>query len=946
VGELVVTGSRIRTTTYNSPDPLTVITAEQAELTGEVDTAQILQLSTVAANAVQINNFFTGFITTGGPGVNTLSLRGLGAQRTLFLLNGERMGPAGVGGTVGPVDLNTIPSSQIDHIDILKDGASSIYGSDAVAGVVNVITKTAQDGGDIHVFGNPSQGGGGNQYQVDASWGKTFDKGYITAGFDFYRQDALTLGQRSYLSCRQDLAFDATTGQRADIIDPATGQPKCQNILANGVVDLALGFQEYVANPAAVSGGGPQGIDVNGFQAVGLVFPGNPAATRASAGLEPSNSSLYEENTAISPVSRYTFTLFGQYDLAPHAELYGSMLLNQRDSAQNLIDQFFIVTVDNGNPGNQALGPSPIVAGANGFIFPVPVILQKAPSGQTVDYGRFVGGVKGDLPNFGSLTDWTYDVYGQYSRSDGDYVQVYSKNDRVNATAGSSSCDVNIAPLGGESMAQAEPGVACVPVNYFAAVENGGFTPAEAAFLYSSETGHTTYEQEYVEGSATGNIISLPAGPLGGAFGFELRREAIDDVPGADFINSNVYNFTTSGITKGSEEVEEAYGELQVPILKAAPLVESLNLDVSGRYSHYSSYGSNYTYKGTLDWKVTDWLAFRATYGTAFRAPALYELFLANQTSFLNQISIDPCIDYGQSTQSQTVKNNCASLGIPPNYTGNGSSAEILTGGGAGHLKPETSIAETVGIVLTPKIWDQNFNIAADYYSFDISNQIQQFGSANILEQCFSAQNFPNNPFCTLFNRDPVTHLITLVNDDYVNVAKEIDQGLDLDITWKGDINDQYKLTIESSLAWTFYTNTFLLGGSENNFLGQIGQPKFVGNIDWRVDHGPWTFNYFLYMIGPSSDNPFVGTETFNYMETGENVVSNFSVPFYSISNIAVRRKFDKFTAEFGVKNLFNQAPPALSDLDSFQSHIGLSPLVSQYDIIGRSFYFDLDAKF
>jgi iron complex outermembrane receptor protein len=202
VGEVVVTGSRIKTTTFNSPDPLTVITAEQAELSGGVDTAQILQLSAVAANAQQINNYFTGFVTTGGPGANTLSLRGLGSDRTLFLIDGQRLGPAGVGGTVGPIDLNVIPESMIDRIEILKDGASSIYGSDAVAGVVNIITKTDQDGGQIHAFANPSQGGGGEIYQINGSWGKTFDKGYISVGFDYYRQDELKLSQRSWLTAR------------------------------------------------------------------------------------------------------------------------------------------------------------------------------------------------------------------------------------------------------------------------------------------------------------------------------------------------------------------------------------------------------------------------------------------------------------------------------------------------------------------------------------------------------------------------------------------------------------------------------------------------------------------------------------------------------------------------------------------------------------------------
>jgi len=424
----VVTGSRIKTTTYSSPAPLSVITGEQAELIGAVDTSQILQLSTVAANAVQINNFFTGFVTTGGPGANTLSLRGLGVDRTLFLLNGQRLGPAGVGGTVGPFDLNVLPASIIDHIDILKDGASSIYGSDAVAGVVNVVTKTNQDGVDLHAYGNPSQDGGGNTYQIDGSFGKTFDKGYFSAAFDYYRQDQLKIGDRSYLDCAQDRVHDVTTGAPADLIDPATGQSKCENFNpSNGIVDLGLpGFQEFISNPAAVAGGGLAGFDVNGFSAVGLPIcdfggaqvycgnapPGSPidrAATRASAALEPSDSPVLRNATAISPVSRYTVTLFGGYDLTPHAQLYGSFLFNQRDSSQEGAAQFFVVPLNPANPFNTALGANP-VTGCQGFCFPVPILFTPEPLTQTVDYARGVGGVKGDLPNWRSLQNWTYDV--------------------------------------------------------------------------------------------------------------------------------------------------------------------------------------------------------------------------------------------------------------------------------------------------------------------------------------------------------------------------------------------------------------------------------------------------------------------------------------------------------------------------------------------------------
>jgi len=949
--EIVVTGSRIKRTTYNSPSPITVITAEQAELTGEVDTSHILQLSSVANNAAQINNSYSGYVVTGGPGVNTLSLRGIGAQRTLILIDGQRMGPAGVGGTVGPIDLNTIPASIIDRIEIENDGASSIYGSDAVAGVVNIITKKNLDGGDFNAFVNPSQGGGGNSYQFNGDWGKTFDKGYFTAGFDIYQQDPLQLKQRPYLECARDVVTNPTNGKSADIIDPATGSPKCFNLfLTPGVEDLATGGL-YAANPKAVAGGGAMGTDLNGFQAVGLNFSpaaGAPtaaetAATLASEALIPYNPSIYGETDAISPVSRYTFTLQGGLDLTPHDQLYGSMLLNQRDSRQVSVGQFFGVL----NPDNPFNTP--------GFGFPLPVIPEYFNSSQKVNYARFVGGVRGDLPSFATVTNLTYDIYAQLSDDEGAYTQSYQKTDRVNATmgagAGTNGCDVNALQIGGsgETMAQAEPGVACVPVNYIAAVQNGGFTPAEQAFLFGNATGHTGYKQYYIEGSTNGDLFQLPAGPLGVSLGFQVRREDLDDKPPADFINANVYNFSTSGITKGSEEAQEVFGELAIPVIKAVPLIKNFDISLSGRVSNYNSYGTNETYKIGFDWAVTDWLTLRGTDGTAFRAPALYEQFLANQTSFLNQISIDPCIQYGSSGASLNVQKNCAAQGIPANFAGGGSGAEIFAGGGSG-LKPETSINQTAGIVFTPKWFGLNLKIAATYFAYDIKNQIQQFGAANILYQCYNSPSFPNSPFCSLFSRDndPTSSNyqgINTVNDDYVNVAEQYEQGMDLDIDYRTRLPKNFKLAVESHMSWSFYNNTILLNGQTNNYLGQVGQPGFEGNVNFRLDHGPWTVNYYIEMVGHSSDNPFISDINTNYYQSGETVLLNHVVPFYTTSDVSVRRKFDKFSVELGVKNLFDTPPPVYS-AEGFQNRIGTVPLTSQYDLIGRSFFVTFKSHF
>ncbi|MDZ4375222.1 MAG: TonB-dependent receptor plug domain-containing protein, partial [Phenylobacterium sp.] len=287
IDEVVVTGSRIRRNEFTSSQPIQVITSEQATLEGLADTSEILQSSTAANTATQINNFFTGFVTTGGPGVNTVSLRGLGAQRTLVLINGRRVGPAGVRGTVGPTDLNTIPSSLIERAEILTDGASSIYGSDAVAGVINIITKTNLDGGFIGAYASMPLEGGGEEVQVSASYGNTFDRGYLSVGADYYERSELLFGDREHFDCPQDRVYsDPQLMHRIDVLED--GEYKCDFVL-NSIMRTQLAGSigpvlaanrrdgDFVFNSAAVQGGGFTGCDAPGFQHVAGGF--NSGAT-------------------------------------------------------------------------------------------------------------------------------------------------------------------------------------------------------------------------------------------------------------------------------------------------------------------------------------------------------------------------------------------------------------------------------------------------------------------------------------------------------------------------------------------------------------------------------------------------------------------------------------------------------------------------------------------
>ncbi|MGA0073497.1 MAG: TonB-dependent receptor plug domain-containing protein, partial [Steroidobacteraceae bacterium] len=255
--EVVVTGSRIKRNEFTSPAPIQVITAERSQLAGLLSTEEILRNSTVASGQ-QVNDSFSGFITDGGPGANTISLRGLGANRTLVLVNGKRWTPSGVQGFTNSVDLSAIPSTIIGRIEILKDGASSIYGADAVAGVVNVITKESLDGFQLNASGQATDNGGGERWTFDGSFGKVFDRGSFSISAQYAEQQELVAADRKWAECTKIPRYtdqanywpgSPTTGTQVgdgviDNRDPVTGEPLRFGFIY-GLASTALGFLRY-----------------------------------------------------------------------------------------------------------------------------------------------------------------------------------------------------------------------------------------------------------------------------------------------------------------------------------------------------------------------------------------------------------------------------------------------------------------------------------------------------------------------------------------------------------------------------------------------------------------------------------------------------------------------------------------------------------------------------
>ncbi len=944
LGEVVVTGSRIPQNEFTSSSSIQVLTTERAEQRGLSDTAQLLQSSTLAAGSPQVNaTISSAFVTDGGPGSATISLRGLGANRTLVLLNGRRAGPAGTRGGVSAFDLNVIPQSAIDRVDVLKDGASSIYGSDAVAGVVNLITERARDGGEMSAFASVPFENGGEQFNISGSFGKTFDRGYLNFSADYYRQEKLAAGDRDYLYCRNQYVFEPGTNTRADRIDPRTGQPQC--------TDLTWG-QVYVYGSNFSGRAGRFQYDYDGNlgnyiptrptnPAVSAQYPNAPAGFYLVNYDVPSRAVVNNlhpfalEESIIPETERYTAFVEGAYELGGGVEAYAELLLNRRESRTDSYRQFWNYTYTADfldfyyGPG---AGGDPVTGftGLN-FLSATP-ITDHFDQSQKVDYSRLVAGLRGDIRG------WKWDVFAQYSRSDGDYTSDVILQDAVDSTSfKTSSCVGTNLPVSGRP---------CIDVDFtdprFLA---GDMTAAERAFLFDTETGNTVYEQYYLEGGIAGRLWDLPAGPLGMAAGFHVRKDEIVDTPGAVTLADNSWGLSGAGVTEGEETTNEVYVEFAVPLLADLPYVQALDLSLSGRYTDTDTSGDATTYKVGLNWAVSDAIRFRATHGTSFRAPALFELYLADQTSFIGQRNIDPCLNLDQRVADGTLQTtdtlyvNCRNPagpggGVPGNFTGGVSSAEVVTGGGLGVLEPETSRATVIGVVLTPP--ESNLSIAVDYFDIKIKDQVDVLGAGGILAACYLSENFPNDPICDQFDRNPVSSSIDQVRDSFLNVAEQNNRGLDFTTRWFHDFN-WGTLTLDSQTTWTLESNQSTFADFGTDFLGDIGNPELVGNINATVSRGPWTAFWGFDWIGNQDNRPDRirnGQSLFQVID-GRTTRIKADAEFTGFHSVSLTYESDGdgwtggWTLSGGVANLFDELPPAASS--TAVGTQGNSILASQY---------------
>ena len=991
---IVITGSRIARNETTSASPLLIIDPEIAQRQGRLDTAEMIQNSSIAQGSTQITSALSiNSVANGGPGAQTVSLRGLGSARTLVLLNSRRAGPAGTRGSISSFDLNVLPQSIIRQVDILKDGASSIYGSDAIAGVVNLITKRDTDGIELSGFSSVPTAGGAETYNASVAYGKDFGRGHVMLAADIYRRNELERQDREYLDCPELYLLRPDGVGRADIIDPRTGKYQCANgvtwghIWAYGVGNLpdpSLTLIQYTYGdnlgqyiPPAAAPTKPNHL---------LVPPGWFPVSYGSNVAAESVTNYYhpfEQKSSVSPATdRYSLYGDASFELSDAIELYAEGLFNRRKTFEDSLTQFYNFGYTNLYAPGDKDDPFPDFKnplGGHSFISPTG-ILDDYDREYTVNYYRGVAGVRGEIGN-----NWRWDVYGQYSLSDGKYQLQQVLNDVITQQTDRAygyGCAGLFTPISNRP---------CLQMNWTdPRVMAGYLTDAEKAYLLDTETGRTEYKQKFAEASISGNLFELPAGPLGIAVGAVIRKDQIDDTPGhitralkpggnanneADYVNNAFSNDFASGHTFGHSITKEAFGEVNVPILKNSPIARSLTFSAAARVTNVKAVRggdgftdeskNNWTYKLLGNWQIHDWVRLRATYGTSYRAPALFEQFLAAQSSGALQ-SIDPCVRWQQKLANgqitQVAANNCQAEGIPPGHTGGGIQISVFSSGGIGLLEPETSRSKTASIIFTPRLAslpDTELDVVVDYFNIKVKGEIARLTASDIVKGCYNSENYPDEPLCDLFVRGQDGNPFNIKNvfSKYINIDQQVNSGFDFTVRFRQKLGGFGRLSILGQATLQERDEVIRLGKLES-YNGEVGDPKFTGELNTSLDltDTDTTLFWGMNVIGKASsaedfirlNNPTKGSlcniSTLGVATYGEYCYAPY-VPtvFYHNFSISQRVMDDRFQFTLGITNAFNRAPPRVSGV----STLGNVPLfATQYDWFGRRVFVNAKARF
>ncbi|WP_185964463.1 TonB-dependent receptor domain-containing protein [Aliikangiella marina] len=868
---ITVTGSRIRRDSFASPSPIQVLSADDALKAGINNISDMLQKVTLA-NGPQIdatintnsgNSNATEAPPAGGVGSRNVGLRGLGAERTLILINGRRLGASGVRGAPSQPDLSLIPFDMVERVEVLSDSASAIYGADAVAGVVNIILKKNMEGVKISANFSAPDDPGGETRQVSFVTGAESDRTTFIFGGEFYDRERISTGSRVDCVRRREINTDTNEIYSYcyngfpdnTLIAPATagaGQhgsvwnfytPGQSNVL-NGVTGLPVPNWSGSANIPPPSFGYAPFLD-------------DPTGNDRFR-LNPDYNDNYDRmrSDLVQPLQRFSLVASGTwrpewgqdngteifYDTS-----YFHRNLNNRATAEQLYPVVpGFIPQENGNGGLLQNPDGSLDLSAqnplNPFGFDVlPVVTLddlKQDREVELDHFRFGFGFRGDLPfDWAKEKGWNYEVAASYDRGDGVATQpAMNENHLIFAMEtlrldadGNLVCGIETVVnngIGGIIKPES-----CVPIDWLnpslytqGGASAGSFsTQAERDYLIGERVNRTVVEQSIISGFVTGDLFSFDNGGTASlVLGMEYRKDTIDSQ--VDFLGQNglivAENPATEGITAGSRSVQEVFSELSLPILSGVEGAEELTLDLAVRFTDESNFGDETTERVRLTYAPVDWMSFSTAYGTSFRAPNLREQYLGDQfggTAGGN----DPCnvnnagpgwdgtnYDPNLDTRSATVLANCNADGVDPTQLGTlgTTTIPVRTGGNVSDLRPETAEQLTFTFKAAPvDTADYSFDFAITYFDILIEDTIQALDPAFILTRCYN--DLPNlaSPFCGRVGvRDQaVAGSARFPNDvdaSFVNIGEQTSVGYDINTRFQVNFDDV--MGESASLVW------------------------------------------------------------------------------------------------------------------------------------------------
>jgi iron complex outermembrane receptor protein len=938
VQRVEVTGSRIASPNAESPSPLQTLSAADIAATGAVNLQQVLLENPTIGSANAITRTNSAF-QTASVGVATVDLRNLGTSRTLVLVNGRRF-VSGIPGE-SAVDLNAIPVDFIERVELLTGGASAAYGSDAVAGVVNIITKRSFNGLLLDAQGGQSFRGDDDRRKFSATFGSSNDNGFLMGHLGFSREGQVWSRDRPASAVdQQSLAL--TSGNPADIF-----------------VAQRPYYSSFAPQGRFFYGSGSSGGNFTYDQA-GNIIPWNTNGTNGQAATGFNRSQF---RSIAVPIDRYLFATNGELQLNEKTRAFmEGTYASTRVTAT--IEPFGLSSADIfPSTGGQV----PAASLVNGALVRNPLVpdylysrltdtdgdgipdynfsrrlSEVGTRGSTADRDtfRFATGLRGD---FTLWRDWKYEVYGAYGQT----KEAQQSSGQVNvlnfANALQAVPGANGTPECASANAVAQ---GCVPINLFG---YNTITPQALQYVTAPGSLLTRTTQRLVGGQINGEVYDLPAGPLGVAAGFEWRKEQSSAVPDPlTQAGLNAGNATPP--TSGEFSVREFFIEARAPLLKGLPYVQELNFLGAFRHGNYSSVGGTNSWNAGLEWQVVKDVKLRGTRSLSTRAPNINELYQAPSQDFPSGLN-DPCVGVTATSTGPYAAGCRAAPGVAANIAANGSftlnQADIqgVSGYNRGNpnLQAEKGRSTTVGIVWTPRSIPMlnRFTFTADYFNIKIADAIVPTPRQFTLENCYSGAN---PAFCQFITRRPTsTGQNSPGSLQYIDVAVSnsgglATEGVDLTAAWNNRVGPG---RLSARMAYTYTREGYIVplpGAERDPFAGEIGAPKNKARLDlgykWNDVSVSAVFNY----IGRSAlDNTFLQGFDLpgNSVQVGSRTYTDLQASYQLLKSTELY---------FGLNNAFNvKAPPIITGLPG--SSTGTETAAGTYDPIGRRYYLGLRVK-